>query len=88
MNSRSTPRIPATVAVITGKMASKTIMAILEASYTPSHKMITGRNATFGIGNPIETIGSKNQRAMVLREIAMAMKTPPTAATAKPANVR
>ena len=33
--------------------------------------MITGRKATFGIGTPTETIGSKNQRTSGMRVIAM-----------------
>ena len=32
--------------------------------------MKIGRNAIFGIGNPTETIGSKNQRTQALRVIS------------------
>ena len=42
--------------------------------------MMTGRNAIFGIGKPTEMIGSKNQRAMTLREIAMPSSDAGTAA--------
>ena len=31
--------------------------------------MMIGRNATFGIGKPIEISGSKNQRKILLRDI-------------------
>ena len=79
INSFSTPWMAMTVAAITGKMASTTMMVILDVSYTPSHRITTGRKAIFGIGKPTETIGSKNQLAMTLRDIAMPMSTPPTA---------
>ena len=72
-----------TVAATTGKMASNTIMVILETSNTPSHSITTGRKAIFGIGKPTEIIGSKNQRASALRDIAMPNTTPPTAAITK-----
>ena len=49
-------------------MASNTTIAILEASKKPSHRITIGRNAIFGIGNPTETIGSKNHRTETLRD--------------------
>ena len=80
--------MPTMVAVTTGKMASNTTMAILDTSNTPSQSMMTGRNAIFGIGNPTEMIGSKNQRTSALRDIAMPSRTPATAAMRKPARAR
>ena len=50
--------------------------------------MMIGRKAIFGIGKPTETIGSKNQPAIRLRDIAKPSATPATAAIAKPASAR
>ena len=88
INSRSTPWMAITVAATTGKMASNTIIVILEMSKTPSHRITTGRKAIFGIGNPTEMIGSKNQRASALRDIAIPSTMPPTAAMKKPTMAR
>ncbi len=80
--------MPAMVAVTTGKIASSTTMAILETSKKPSHSIMIGRNAIFGIGKPTETIGSKNQRTGTLRDIAAPSRMPPTAEIAKPTSAR
>ncbi len=45
-------------------------MAIFDTSKKPSHSIMIGRNAIFGIGKPTEMIGSKNQRTGTLRAIA------------------
>ena len=50
--------------------------------------MTTGRKAIFGIGKPTETIGSKNQLAMTLRDIAMPIRMPPTMEMRKPTMAR
>ena len=50
--------------------------------------MMIGRNAIFGIGNPTDMIGSKNQRTILLRAIIAPSATPPTAAIAKPVKAR
>ncbi len=63
-------------------------MVSFDTLYTPSHRMITGRKAIFGIGKPIDTIGSKNQRASGSRAIATPSAMPPTAAMAKPSMAR
>ena len=88
MSSWPTPWMPSTVAVTTGNTASTVTMAILETSNTPSHRMTTGRNTTFGMGKPIEMIGSKNQRASFVRAIAVPSTTPIMQAREKPTKVR
>ena len=50
--------------------------------------MKIGRKAIFGIGNPTETIGSKNQRTQGRRVIKMPIKTPQTPAIANPVSAR
>ena len=62
-SSRSTASVAARVAVTTGKMASNTTMEIFDTSWKPSHSVMIGRNAIFGIGKPTEISGSKSQRA-------------------------
>ena len=50
--------------------------------------MMIGRKAIFGIGKPTETIGSKNQRMSLTRDIAAPSAMPPHAAMRKPASAR
>ena len=76
------------VAAITGKTASNTTIVIFEVSYTPSHRIMTGRKAIFGIGKPMEISGSKNQCTSFNRDIAMPSAIPPTLAMAKPISAR
>ena len=88
ISSRSTPCSPAIVAVMIGNTAVTAMMVIFEISNRPNHKMNTGRNAILGIGKPIETSGSKNQRAHAFRIIRSPSDTPAIAAIANPMNVR
>ena len=88
ISSLSTAARPAIVAVTTGKMASNTTMEILDTSYTPSQRMMIGRKAIFGIGNPTEMIGSKNQRIDAMRDIAAPSAIPPQAAIKNAASAR
>jgi hypothetical protein len=50
--------------------------------------MKIGRKAIFGIGNPAETSGSKNQRITGTRAMPTPSATPATAAATKPMAVR
>ena len=88
INSRSTPCSPAIVAVMIGNTAVTAMIVILEASNRPNHRMKTGRNAILGIGNPMDTSGSKNQRTHAFRIIRSPSVTPVMAAIANPTNVR
>ncbi len=87
-SSRSTASVAAMVAVITGKMASKTTIEIFDRSWKPSHSVMIGRNAIFGIGKPTEISGSSSQRAARLYTTAKPRPMPAIAATAKPASDR
>src|SRR5579863_6246514 len=88
MRYLSTLSVAAQVATTTGKTDENATIAIFDQSNTPNQRMKIGKNAIFGSGLPIDTIGSKNQRTKRSREIVTPIMIPATAAIEKPAKVR
>ena len=71
-----------------GKMQLTATMVILAWSPRPNQSTNSGMKAILGAGKPIDTSGSKNQRASRLRAASVPMTMPKAVAIRKPLKAR
>lgn len=88
MRLRGTESTPLAADMAVGKKTPSAMVAIFDVSPMPSHRIIRGRSAIFGIGKSAETTEKPAARAKVKRPMPRPSARPATAPSDQPAAMR